>query len=760
MNGGKEVNIMIAKVIKRNGTETYFDTTKIRNAIFKCLKEVYSEDDEQLIWCNKEADRICQEVIRQLQSYNGDKDYICHIEEIQQTIIDTLINEQLHDAVRAYIEYRYIHKMAREGTNSVVDVILRRLQGDVNERSNANVDESSYSGIIHSVGVDGAKKVLLDYVLPKDISEAHKNGVLYQHDLEHYLDMPNCLFLDVNKLATNGVFTRNGDTRGCSNIDSASQMTAVAFQAQSQCQYGGVASMHFDFDLAPFVKLSFMRHLRDAEHFIEGLDYEVLRTPKEMAESFKSFVDTREVVSKRVYNYAYNLTKRETEQAMESLVHNLNTLESRPGSQVPFSSLNFGRDTSEEGRMISFALLKAVEDGVGRYHRTSIFPICIFQLKKGCNRYPGEPNYDLYMRSLSVMSKRIYPNILNCDSTLAHEDENDIDTYFATMGCRTLLGYNRFHDNYKRMGRGNINPMTIILPTLALEANGDVKAFEKRLDEVLLLAEKAHLHRFTEMLKHAPKAAEFAYKNGVYMDADKANELDNIYPALRNGTFAIGVLGMAECCKVLFNKTHAEDEEVHAWALNTIKHIYEFTQVCSERNNLNFSCYFTPAEGLSHTSVKMIRKRFGEVEGVTDKEYLTNSIHVPVSYECSIAEKIDIEAPFHSYGTAGEIFYVELDSMFVKNTKAIEKIVNYAFDKNIAYIAFNFPIDECNSCGHSGEFSERKCPVCNSEEVTQLRRVTGYITRDYVKGFNNGKRQEVEQRIKHDIDEEYLEYNY
>lgn len=464
--------------------------------------------------------------------------------------------------------------------------------------------------------------------------------------------------------------------------------------------------------------------------------------------------DSALMANKDVYEYAMDMLEREGRQAAQGLYHNLNTLESRQGSQVPFTSINLGRDTSPEGRLVTRWIMEASIDGIGQHHVTSIFPISIFQYKKNVNAEPNNPNYDLKQLALESMSKRIYPNWANGGWSQAHEDENDPDTYFSTMGCRTLVGYDRNGLGYIRQGRGNNVPNTIILPKLGIEFGiclgerdePDLDGFWAAFEQTLKLAEKGLLERFSIMVEQSPKSAPFMYQNNTIQDARKCKE--GVFEALKHNTLAIGYIGVAEMCQALFGKNHVHDAQVHAFALSVVKRINEFAAEASERNGLNFSCYASPAEGLCRTALMALREQYGVIENVTSREYLTNSHHVPVWEEISIVDKLKCEAPFCKYPTGGCITYVELDSTFVKNTKAVEDIIDYAFQElDIPYLAFNFPIDTCLDCGYQGEFNDR-CPQCGSENIQQLRRVTGYLTTDY-RNFNDGKQAEVQERVKH-----------
>lgn len=418
---------------------------------------------------------------------------------------------------------------------------------------------------------------------------------------------------------------------------------------------------------------------------------------------------------------------------------------------MPFTSLNYGRDLSFEGQLIQKWLLNASLNGIGKHHLTPIFPISIYQYKSGENAEPGTPGYNMKKLAIHSLCHRIYPNFVNCDWSEAHEDPDDPDTWFSTMGCRTMLGYNRFSGNYNRVGRGNAVPNTMILPKLGIEygiclgkrEQADLEGFWIAFENLLKLCEKGLLERYSIMCQQTVEAAPFMYQN----QTARGLENHSIESVLRNFTLAIGYIGIAETMTALFGKNHAEDEQVHAFALKIVKRINEYAKEASERNNLNFSCYATPAEGLCSTALEALRKQYGVIPGVTDRDFLTNSHHVPVWMKMDVFEKLEIEAPFCKYPTGGNITYVELDSTTMKNEKAIEQIIDYAFKVlDIPYLALNFPIDSCLDCGYQSEFND-SCPECGSQNIQQLRRVTGYLSTDYRK-FNKGKQAEVLARQK------------
>ena len=730
-------------VTKRDGRQVPFDPSKIEIAITKAYWEEEYFPTHPL---HPNATAIAKkiEALNKNMTVEGIQDLV----ERELMAVDPA-------TAKKYILYRNKRSHAREQRSRAFDALRRRLDAVAVQNSNANVDERSFSGREKEASADLQKIYALDNVLSEEVSAAHRNMWIYQHDLEKTpIGEHNCLNIDFEKLFNEGFQTRNGDIRPPSSFSTACQQVAVIFQCQSQVQFGGVGTVHLDYDLAPFVKMSFAKHFNEGVKWICGED-EYTKTMYDY-ESIKNISINSQLYDEqpKAKEYAMAMLKKEMKQSAEALYHNLNTLESRAGSQVPFTSINFGRDTTPEGQLVSKAMLNASLAGIGRHHKTSIFPISIFQYKKGCNVEISDPNYDLKQLALTSLSKRIYPNFCNCDWSQAHEDLNDPDTYFSTMGCRTMLGYDRHGLGYRRVGRGNNVPVTIILPQLGIKhgialgerEEADLEAFWEDFEKTLALAEQALLERFDVMVCQKVQSAPFMYMNGTI--ADGQNCFDTVYDSLRHNTLAIGYLGVAEMCQALFGENHVHSKKAHAFALSVVQRINEYAKEASERNDLNFSCYATPAEGLCSTALKALRKQHGILPNITDHDYITNSHHVPVYEKVGIFEKLEIEAPFCKYPTGGCITYVELDATFVANTKAIEQIIDYAFQKlDIPYLAFNFPIDTCLDCGYSAEFNDR-CPECGSTNIEQLRRVTGYLTTDYRK-FNEGKRAETVERVKH-----------
>lgn len=724
-------------ITKRDGRVVAFSPEKITNAILKAMHETELGEDAYL------ASKIAEDISK-IESPKS-------VEEIQDLVEEALMASSRKDVAKRYIIYRNERTSIRMKTSDLFKKVYEKTSGVNIENANANVDEATFGGRKAEAANIIQKEIAIDSLISRDIADAHNDGLIYEHDLDSYnVGMHNCLNIDFKTVFKNGFRTRNGDVRPPAGFLTACQQFAVIDQCQSQVQFGGVGSIHQDFDFAPFVAMSFKRYFKDALEWIKH----VPRSHVEQMDDSEFYLDNPKIQGTEEYAYAYAMLNREGRQGAESVYHNLNTLESRAGSQVPFTSTNFGRDTSTEGRLVSKWMLEASISGVGEHHQTSIFPISIFSYKKGVNADPGDPNYDLKQLAIKSLSRRIYPNWANGDWSQAHESDDNPDTIFSTMGCRTLIGYDRHGYGYERVGRGNNVPITIILPKIAIEygiclgnrSEPDLDGFWNYFEDTLKLTERALVERFWHMAKQSPAAAPFMYENKTIRGLQDGD--DTVYNALKHGTLAIGYIGISEMCYALFGKTHAQDKNAHAFALKVVARIAEFAAEASERNDLNFSCYATPAENLCRTALVKLRNQYGVIQGVTDKEWLTNSHHVCVDEKVSIYEKLEIEAPFCKYPTGGCITYIECESTFMQNTVAVESLIDYAFQKlDIPYLAINFPIDTCQDCGYQGEFNDH-CPECGSTNYISLRRVTGYLSSDY-RHFNAGKKAETENRVKH-----------
>ena len=642
--------------------------------------------------------------------------------------------------------------MARGQYKELMDTIGEKLSAANVQNQNANVDEYSFGGRMGEMNGAVARKYALDYIISPMAKQNHEGNMVYIHDLDAYaVGMHNCLTIPFDDLLANGFNTRQTDVRPAQSVSTAFQLVAVIFQLQSLQQFGGVSASHIDWTMVPYVRKSFYKHFCDGLKYIDNSNEYI--SPRFGGDlPIDSYQYTKH--NGKAYKYAMDMTNREIYQAVEAMYHNLNTLQSRSGNQLPFTSINYGTCTEPEGRMVTKALLEVSIKGIGKLHKTSVFPCGIFQCMKGVNRQPGDPNYDLFRLALRSTAQRLYPNYANVDwSVNAGYDREDPRTYVSTMGCRTYNGYDINGLGYLKDGRGNIAPVTIILPTLAMMAKeGFINEYDDNIIDVFmeLLDTKIHeardmlIERFEWICSQPSKSAKFMYQNGLM--AGYIPE-EGIRSALKHGTLVIGQLGLAEALQILIGCDHTERKGMElAKRIETL-----FNKRCAEfkkEYQLNFGVYYTPAENLCHTAMKKFRARYGTILNVSDHEFFTNSMHVPVWKEMSVFEKIDIEAELTGYSNAGCITYIELDSTVKNNIDALETIVNYAMDKDIPYFAINVPNDTCLSCGYCDEFNDN-CPVCGSEEIQQLRRVTGYLTGNYKTAFNKGKQQEVEKRVKH-----------
>lgn len=732
------------KVIKRNSNVEDFNVFKIKNAITQAMQSVNKYNENTI-------EKITNDVIQEFEH-----EEIISIEEIQDVIENSLIKENLPEVAKEFILYRDRRRRVREQQARLYEESQKQMEAILNakgiENTNANVDEGSFSGKNSKITSHFLKEYALTHLIDKEVAQAHRDGLLYIHDLDNYASgMHNCLNIDFHDLFENneGFTTRNGDVRKPNDIMTFFQLVAVVFQCESQVQFGGVGANKIDYDAAPYVAITFKKEFKEALiDLYEFSDEHINNIMNEHNNIIR--LENNELKEKfpDVYRVAERRTHRRTMQGAESLYHNLNTLESRAGSQVPFTSINFGTDISPEGRLVSRCLLQASINGIGKFNRTSIFPISIFKHKKGVNANPGDPNYDLKQLAIQSLSKRIYPNFANLDAYYMN-DAQDPDEEFSTMGCRTLLGHDRHGMGNKKGGRGNIAPTTINLVDIAIRNKDNINDFWIELDRVLLLAEKGLLDRYAWISSQKAKSGFFLHENGLMKNTlgRKLRPDETVAESMKHNTLAIGYCGIAETCKVLFDATHAENDEAYEFALKVVQTIYDFTKEASDRNDLNFSCYATPAESTAMTFRNKLFEKYGLIEGVTDREYITNSHHIPVYQEISIFEKIQKERPFQELATGGCIMYVELESSVMNNLTAVEKIINYAMDNDIAYFALNFPIDTCQECGYSSEI-EHTCPKCGSDNIEKLRRVTGYLTADY-RNFNKGKQAEVKDRVKH-----------
>lgn len=716
------------KVIKRDKNLVDYDLEKISIAIAGAFEEYNREFDDI---------KLLDYIDAIIQSKNRD----ISVEEIQDIVEDALLDFNYRNEAKAYIKYRHEHDLARQkelSSNMEAKLLAKQI-----DNQNANVDEHSFGGRIGEASSVIMKDYALNHCVSKMARENHLNNEIYIHDLDQYaVGSHNCLSIPFDKLLANGFNTRQTDVRPANSLNTAFQLIAVIFQLQSLQQFGGVSATHLDWTMVPYVRKSFYKHFCDGIKYIEN----VVNNSISFDENLSIEDDYYKRYSK-AYQYALNKTQQECHQAVEGMYHNLNTLQSRSGNQLPFTSINFGTCTLPEGRMVIKEILNVSIEGLGKLHKTSIFPCSIFQCMKGVNRAPGDTNYDLFRLALKSTALRLYPNYVNVDwSNNAGYDKNDPKTYTSTMGCRTYNGYDINGMGQTKDGRGNICPVTIILPTLAMEADRNVEKFMDLLDKKIFEAKDMLLERFEYICSQDPSSAKFMYENGV-MEGYVPEE--GIRSALKHGTLALGQLGLAEALELLVGENH-----LHPKGMNLAIEIESLIrQRCDEfkqQYRLNVGSYFTPSENLCYTAMKKFQDKYGIIPKVSDKDFFTNSMHVPVWEKISAFTKINIESRLTGYSNAGCITYVELDSTVKHNIDALEELVNYAMDKDIPYFAINVPNDTCLECGYCDEFND-ECPMCGSHHIQQLRRVTGYLTGNYTTAFNRGKQQEVQLRTKHSV---------
>ena len=737
-------------VIKRDGKKVEYDRNKVVNAINSAFLDVdkvlYETDTAEDI-----ADEITILVAKNSQGIS--------VEIIQDKIEEYLMRSERPDVARAYIRFRYKREVAREYKADFMKAVAEKLEARNVKNQNANVDEYSFGGRVGEAAGLLTRQYALDFCLSPMAKKNHLENMIYTHDLDAYaVGMHNCLSIPFDDLLANGFNTRQTDVRPAGSVNTAMQLVAVIFQLQSLQQFGGVSATHLDWTMVPYVRKSFYKH------FLKGMKYlvkaeigqkQIDKYMKKLNNELPIDDEVYKMPFSYVYNYAMEMTEQEIHQAVEGLYHNLNTLQSRSGNQLPFTSINYGTCTLMEGRMITKALLEVLLEGLGSKKKTSIFPCGIFQSSAELNRYPGTPNYDLYQLALKCTATRLYPNYANVGwSGNTGYDPKDPTTYFSTMGCRTANGWDVNGLGQKKDGRGNICPVTIILPTLAMMAKEmcEEEGQEEDLEVVFLnlLNRKIHeareqlIERFEWICSQDAASAKFMYENGLM--AGYIPE-EGIRSALKHGTLAIGQLGLAETLQILVGCDHTEEK-----GMELAKKIEQmFKDRCAEfkvKDKLNFGVYYTPAENLCYTAMMKFREKYGRIENVSDKEYFTNSMHVPVWTDVTALEKIDIESELTGYSSAGCITYIELDTGVKNNLEALEQLVNYAMEKDIPYFAINVPNDQCTNCGYIDEIGE-SCPVCGCEDIRRLRRVTGYLTGDYKTAFNYGKQKEVEDRVKH-----------
>ena len=771
---------MIDIIIKRDGRRVSFDPQKITDAIMKAFR---ASNSAKTI---KTAEQLTRQVLDELEKNESIGEP--SVEEVQDTVERVLIENGFVRTAKSYILYRAERSRIRE-----MNTRLMRIYEDITnkaaidsdiKRENANINGDTAMGAMLKYGSEGAKQFNLMFVLKPEHAEAHRNGDIHIHDMDFLTLTTTCCQIDLIKLFENGFSTGHGYLREPNDIYSYSALACIAIQANQNDQHGGQSIVNFDYAMAEGVKKTFSKRYRDnliramelklgiedaekdGRAIVDSLRTQGLAPTLEQNDAYREAeaellrargVSPEDVEALQAFAHkkAVAETDRATYQAMEALIHNLNTMNSRAGAQVPFSSINYGMDTSPEARMAIRNLLLSTEAGLGN-GETPIFPIQIFRVKEGVNYNPGEPNYDLFKLAMRCSAKRLFPNFSFQDApfNLEYYKEGHPETEIAYMGCRTRVMAN-VHDPEKQIsnGRGNLSFTTINLPRLAIKANHNIEQFFEGLDRMIDLCIDQLFERFEIQARKCVRNYPFLMGQGVWLDSENLDWNDEVREVLKHGTLSIGFIGLAETLKALVGAHHGESEMARNLGLEIITYMRRRCDEASQKTGMNVTLLATPAEGLSGRFVKIDRRLFGEIPGVTDREYYTNSFHVPVYYDISAVEKIRIEAPYHALTNAGHISYVELDGDTTQNLEAFEKIVRVMKESGVGYGSINHPVDRDPVCGYNGIIGDT-CPNCGRSEedrpFERIRRITGYLV-GTLDRFNNAKRAEEHDRVKHGI---------
>ncbi len=779
---------MITKIIKRDGREAPFNIEKIAKAVFKAAEAAGGHD------YNTAMDIAC-EVANQLEKNCG-IDCKPTVEQIQDTVEKVLVKRGHARTAKEYILYRAERTRVREMNSKLMktyeDLTFKSAKDSDIKRENANIDADTAMGTMLKYGSEGAKQFYEMYVLDPDHAKAHIEGDIHIHDLDFLTLTTTCCQIDIIKLFKGGFSTGHGFLREPKDIQSYSALACIAIQSNQNDQHGGQSIPNFEYGMAPGVTLTYAKLYRknlekaldmmcgdaDSEKDASDILVEVReKTGKEpaLAEDIIFSRSVEDIIAKKygeeiakravddVRRYTVKETERATYQAMEALIHNLNTMHSRAGAQIPFSSLNYGMDTSAEGRLVMKSILMATDAGLGN-GETPIFPIQIFKVKEGVNYNPGDPNYDLFKLACRVSAKRLFPNFSFVDApyNLKYYKEGHPETEVAYMGCRTRVMAN-VYDPTKEItyGRGNLSFTSINLPRIGIRAKGNVDWFFEELDRKIALVIDQLLDRFKIQGEKTVRNYPFLMGQGIWLDSDKLGIDDKVGEVLKHGTLTIGFIGLAECLKALIGKHHGESADAQNLGLEIIGHIRRRADEASRKHGLNFSVIGTPAEGLSGRFVRIDKKKYGIIEGVTDREYYTNSFHIPVYFPITAAEKIKLEAPYHELTNGGHITYVELDGDPLENLDAFEAVIRRMKESGVGYGSINHPVDRDPVCGYTGIIGN-ECPRCHRTEADgkgkfeRIRRITGYLV-GTLDSFNDAKLAEVRDRVKHSVDSGLVE---
>ena len=771
---------MIISIKKRDGRIVPFDPSKIEHAIAHCFLGSGSQKSDET------AQELAALVVSQLEN-DENIPSVPSVEQVQDVVERVLIEKGFVRSAKAYILYRAERSRVREMNTRLMKVFEDIASKDAVDsdikRENANINGDTAMGSMLKFGSEGAKQFYEMYVLDPRFSAAHHDGDIHIHDLDFYTLTTTCCQIDLLDLFHGGFSTGHGVLREPNDIYSYSALACIAIQANQNDQHGGQSIVNFDYGMAPGVKKTYRKRFRDnldralellggvadsadkARAIVDELGDQISLAPNAevdslVAEKVKELLpgaaeDELKKIISFVREHAEKETDKATYQAMEALIHNLNTMNSRAGAQVPFSSINYGMDTSPEGRMVMRNVMLATEAGLGN-GETPIFPIQIFRVKEGVSFNPGDPNYDLYRLAIRTSAKRLFPNFSFVDAPFnkKYYKEGHPETEIAYMGCRTRVIGNVYDPTREICPRrGNLSFTSINLPRIAIKAKGDVGWFFEELERLCNLVHDQLLERLEIISNKKVYNFPFLMGEGVWIDSEKLGWTDSVREVLKHGTLSIGFIGLAEALVALRGKHHGEDPASQNLGLEIVGFIRNFCDECSQREKLNYTCLATPAEGLSGRFVRIDKEKYGIIPGVTDREYYTNSFHVPVYYPISAFEKIAIEAPYHALTNAGHISYIEMDGDPTKNLDAFEKVVRYMHDQGIGYGSINHPVDRDPVCGYNGIIGD-SCPKCGRHEdghaFERIRRITGYLVGNLDR-FNNAKRAEESERVKHTI---------
>ena len=773
----------IKKIIKRDGRTVDYDINKIADAIFKAAQVLGGKDHD-----------LSLEIAKEVEEYLLD---VCHnqvptVEQIQDAVEKVLIENGHARTAKEYILYRAERTRAREMNTKLMriyeDLTFKDAKDNDIKRENANIDGNTAMGTMLKYGSEGAKEFYKMYVIDPKHVKAHEDGDIHIHDMDFYTLTMTCCQIDIAKLLQGGFSTGHGHLREPNDIESYAALACIAIQSNQNDQHGGQSIPNFDYGIAPGVRktykklyhqnlgkmIDFLMDVEDGQEQTKAIctdieakydvrpcmawDNNYMEIERVELKKILPNVDDAELekMQGRARKFADKEIRRKTYQAMEALIHNLNTMHSRAGAQVPFSSINYGTDTSPEGRLVMEQIMLATQAGLG-HGETPIFPIQIFKVKEGVSYNPGDPNYDLFKLACETSAKRLFPNFsfLDAPYNKQYYVPGRPETEVAYMGCRTRVIGNVYDPTREIVtGRGNLSFTSVNLPRLAIKAKGDVDIFFELLDGMVDTAMDQLYDRFKIQCQKKVRNFPFLMGQGIWIDSDKLGPDDTVEEVIKHGTLTVGFIGLAECLKALIGKHHGESEEAQKLGLEIVSFMRRKTDERARQTKLNWSLIATPAEGLSGRFVRIDKKKYGIIPGVTDRDYYTNSFHIPVYYPINAFEKIRLEAPYHALTNGGHISYIELDGDPMKNLDAFEKVIRCMKESGIGYGSVNHPVDRDPCCGYTG-IIDNVCPQCGRSETDgdvgfeRIRRITGYLV-GTMDQWNDAKRAEEHDRVKHE----------